>query len=70
MTHAYLNTPAARIGHIGCNKAGFENRKQARRALGKMGKPDGRPVASSTTTGTVLQSYKCRACGLWHLGHG
>lgn len=67
MTHAFLNSDNGRGNAQACNKASFETRKYALKALNRMGKNKGMLVASKPTG--AMRVYRCDACRLYHLGH-
>jgi hypothetical protein len=62
---AYLRADSGYVDQF-CGKAGYPSRPEARRAMGRMGKPDG---VASTAGKTCLATFKCKACKMWHVGH-
>lgn len=65
MSHAFLNGPF-KASNQQCAKVGYESRRDALRKVGKH-----RSASHGLTAVGVgkLNVFKCKTCGLYHLGH-
>lgn len=64
MTHAFLKGPS-KASNQQCMKVAYPSRREAMKMIKKHGPPRGQV---STGHGK-LGAFKCRTCGLFHLGH-
>jgi len=67
MAAAYLLAPEAYVDHF-CQKAGFDSRKQALLTMKYMQPNRNVSFIVSTKLGKS-NTYLCRYCSLWHIGH-